>query len=55
MIYLWRYCVDAKGLEGLLVEGQLYLLRELPCFAVSVRCGKQPIVCAASRFSETKP
>lgn len=48
---IWLYCVDAKGLEGLLVECGRYLCRPLPCGAV--RVGN--LVCSRSRFSAEDP
>lgn len=45
------YCVDAEGLEGILVEGHAYRVRLLPCNTVAIGA----LVFSGSRFSETKP
>lgn len=54
-IYLWRYCIDARGFDGLLEEGHLYQLRPLPCglplVEVRLAPGKLPVIACADRFS----
>ncbi len=46
-----RYCVDAEGFKGVLVEGRMYQLELLPLGAVAIG----DLVFSGSRFSKHKP
>ncbi len=47
-------CIDSTGLDNLLDEERLYIVRVLPCGAVQpfLGYGKKLIVCSISRFSK---